>query len=42
MAIFDYVNSIPFDGFPFLIVNGYEFHWDGHSWQRQIDNLTRK
>ena len=33
MKIFSYVNSIPFDGLPFLLVNGYEFHWNGNYWE---------
>ncbi len=28
-----FINSIPFEGFPFLQLNGYEFHWNGYFWE---------
>ena len=33
MVLLDYVNSITYEGFPYLWVNGYEFHWNGHFWE---------
>ena len=33
MDILSYVNSIPYDGLPFLWVNGYEFPWNGNFWE---------
>ena len=33
MKLLDFVNSIAYDGFPFLCVNGYEFHWNGFFWE---------
>ena len=36
MKLMDYVNSIPFEGLPFLCVNGYEFHWNGNFWEEEM------
>lgn len=33
MKLLDFVNSIAYDGLPFLWVNGYEFHWNGFFWE---------
>lgn len=30
MAILNIVNYIPYEGFPYLWVNGKEFHWNGY------------
>ena len=31
--ILKFVNSIPFDNLSHLVVNGYEFHWNGYWWE---------
>ena len=33
MAILDFVKYIPYEGFPYLWVNGKEFHWNGYFWE---------
>ena len=32
MTTLDYVNSIQYDGFPTLWVQGKVFHWNGFFW----------
>lgn len=33
MGIVSFVNSILYEGFPYLWVNGKEFHWNGFFWE---------
>ena len=32
MNIIDFVNAIPYNGLPHLMVNGVEFRWNGYYW----------
>ena len=31
--ILKFVNSLPFNNLSHLVVNGYEFHWNGYCWE---------
>ena len=31
--LLNFVDSIPFDNLSHLVVNGYEFHWNGYCWE---------
>jgi hypothetical protein len=33
MNMYNLVNSISYDGFPYLTVNGKDFVWNGFFWQ---------
>ena len=33
MSLLDFVNSIEYDGLPFLWINGYDFRWNGCYWE---------
>lgn len=31
--IYKFVNGVPYDNLSHLVVNGYEFHWNGCCWE---------
>lgn len=33
MSIIDFVNTISYNGLPYLMVNGIEFRWNGYYWE---------
>ena len=36
MTLLEYVNEIPYDGRPYLWINGLDFHWNGFFWELMI------
>ncbi len=33
MTLLEYVNNVPYNGLPYLWVNGFDFHWNGYFWE---------
>ncbi len=31
--IFNYIKNIPYDELSHLVINGYEFYWNGQDWE---------